>query len=244
MASMPGDSADSGQLGRVRGRAQGLRTCPRYARGGRVRRPGARCPRMVGRVASTPLPAATGRREPVIVQDPCHLRHVQRRTYRVRTVLSRYVEVVELDDEGLCCGAGGAYSALQPELAGQIRRSQTRIRPSGRSSARVRRSWPAATRAARCTSPQPGSRPSSDGSGCEGDLVSSYDELADRLEGIAEELGDLSIDVLRDALRTGAQRRPEADKKLLQARRAVDKAVHVLRALEHGDQSSGDDSGD
>jgi glycolate oxidase iron-sulfur subunit len=28
---------------------------------------------------------------------------------------------VELDDDGLCCGAGGAYSALQPELAGEIR---------------------------------------------------------------------------------------------------------------------------
>jgi glycolate oxidase iron-sulfur subunit len=30
-------------------------------------------------------------------------------------------DVVELDDDGLCCGAGGAYSALQPELAGRIR---------------------------------------------------------------------------------------------------------------------------
>ncbi len=30
-------------------------------------------------------------------------------------------DVVELDDDGLCCGAGGAYSALEPELAGQIR---------------------------------------------------------------------------------------------------------------------------
>ena len=39
----------------------------------------------------------------------------------LRRVLSRYVDVVELDDEGLCCGAGGAYSALQPELAGAIR---------------------------------------------------------------------------------------------------------------------------
>jgi glycolate oxidase iron-sulfur subunit len=29
--------------------------------------------------------------------------------------------VVELDDDGLCCGAGGAYSAMEPELAGAIR---------------------------------------------------------------------------------------------------------------------------
>ena len=58
---------------------------------------------------------------PVTVQDPCHLRHVQRVHLPVRTVLSAVADVVELDDEGLCCGAGGAYSTLQPELAGQIR---------------------------------------------------------------------------------------------------------------------------
>jgi glycolate oxidase iron-sulfur subunit len=58
---------------------------------------------------------------PVIVQDPCHLRHVQKAHLPVRSVVGRFADVVELDDEGLCCGAGGAYSALQPELAGQIR---------------------------------------------------------------------------------------------------------------------------
>ena len=57
----------------------------------------------------------------IIVQDPCHLRHVQRTQAAVRTVLAVVGDVVELDDEGLCCGAGGAYSALQPELAGEIR---------------------------------------------------------------------------------------------------------------------------
>jgi glycolate oxidase iron-sulfur subunit len=39
----------------------------------------------------------------------------------VRRIVERVAIVVELDDDGLCCGAGGAYSALQPELAGQIR---------------------------------------------------------------------------------------------------------------------------
>jgi glycolate oxidase iron-sulfur subunit len=58
---------------------------------------------------------------PVIVQDPCHLRHVQKAHLPVRAVISRFAEVVELDDDGVCCGAGGAYSALQPELAGRIR---------------------------------------------------------------------------------------------------------------------------
>lgn len=67
------------------------------------------------------LPAAAGTRPAVIVQDPCHLRHVQRAHEPVRTLLGHVAEVVELDDEGLCCGAGGAYSTLQPELAGEIR---------------------------------------------------------------------------------------------------------------------------
>ena len=65
--------------------------------------------------------AVTRRSGSVIVQDPCHLRHVQRAHLPVREVLARVADVVELDDEGLCCGAGGAYSALEPELAGTIR---------------------------------------------------------------------------------------------------------------------------
>ncbi len=58
----------------------------------------------------------------VAIQDPCHLRHVQRAHAGTRVVLRPFVrEIVELDDDGLCCGAGGAYSVLEPELAGAIR---------------------------------------------------------------------------------------------------------------------------
>lgn len=58
----------------------------------------------------------------VAVQDPCHLRHVQRAHEGTRTVLRPYVrELVELDDQGLCCGAGGAYSVFEPKLADLIR---------------------------------------------------------------------------------------------------------------------------
>ena len=60
-------------------------------------------------------------RPAVIVQDPCHLRHVQGAHLAVRRVLGLVADVVELDDDGLCCGAGGAFSATQPELAGDIR---------------------------------------------------------------------------------------------------------------------------
>ena len=67
------------------------------------------------------LPRPVRRLGPVIVQDPCHLRHVQRAHEPVRAVLAHVADVVELDDEGLCCGAGGAYSALQPALATAVR---------------------------------------------------------------------------------------------------------------------------
>lgn len=67
------------------------------------------------------LPAAVAPLGPVVIQDPCHLRHVQRRHESVRTVLAPYAELIELDDDGVCCGAGGAYSAVQPELAGAVR---------------------------------------------------------------------------------------------------------------------------
>jgi glycolate oxidase iron-sulfur subunit len=75
----------------------------------------------VARRAHRPLPEPRGERQAIIVQDPCHLRHVQRAHEHVRTLLDHVADVVELDDDGLCCGAGGAYSALQPELAGEIR---------------------------------------------------------------------------------------------------------------------------
>jgi glycolate oxidase iron-sulfur subunit len=57
----------------------------------------------------------------VVVQDPCHLRHVQKAHGPVRTVLAPAFTLREPADDGLCCGAGGAYSALQPELSGQVR---------------------------------------------------------------------------------------------------------------------------
>ncbi len=67
-----------------------------------------------------PLPVtATGRR--VVVQDPCHLRHVQRAHGAVRDVLRDAYTLLETDDDGLCCGAGGAYAVWQPDLALAIR---------------------------------------------------------------------------------------------------------------------------
>ncbi len=74
------------------------------------------------------LPRVTPLDLKVAVQDPCHLRHVQKAHMSVRTVLEPFVrELVELDDDGLCCGAGGAYSLVQPELSSLIRDRKTAV---------------------------------------------------------------------------------------------------------------------
>lgn len=64
--------------------------------------------------------------------------------------------------------------------------------------------------------------------------MSSRDEWNQRSEEIAEDLrsiisrvDDLSFDVLRQASRTKSGR-PVADKKLMQVRRALEKAAHLL----------------
>jgi glycolate oxidase iron-sulfur subunit len=71
-------------------------------------------------VAGTGNPAIRPRATRVVVQDPCHLRHVQKAHAAVRTILSPAYELVEMSDDGLCCGAGGAYAATEPELSARI----------------------------------------------------------------------------------------------------------------------------
>lgn len=59
----------------------------------------------------------------VLVQEPCHLRNVQK--IGVADTLEKFVPVRRLGDDDVCCGAGGAYSFVQPELAADIRRRKS-----------------------------------------------------------------------------------------------------------------------
>ena len=64
-----------------------------------------------------------GRR--VAVQDPCHLRHVQRIIDQPRDILAAAgFDVVEIDPAGQCCGAAGLYSLLEPEMSGRLGRAK------------------------------------------------------------------------------------------------------------------------
>lgn len=75
--------------------------------------------------------------------------------------------------------------------------------------------------------------------------MSGSEELSERLSAIADEIGELAYDLLQHASSSagrGEAPDPELmaeEKRLTRARRAVEKAAHVLR-----DRGSKDDDGD
>jgi hypothetical protein len=62
--------------------------------------------------------------------------------------------------------------------------------------------------------------------------VSDIAGIAGRLEAIVEELDEIAFDRLRQAAGDGETERPAGDRRIVQARRAVEKAAGVLRALD------------
>ena len=70
---------------------------------------------------------------------------------------------------------------------------------------------------------------------------SSFEDLAARLDAISEEIADVALAELSSAVRRGEQKRPVAERTLTQARRAVDKAAHLLR---HAGAPTGDAGSD
>jgi glycolate oxidase iron-sulfur subunit len=118
MASMPGDapivvdSAGCGAAMKDYGRLVGTPDAESFA---------ARVVDFSEWVAARPALALRFTGQTVVVQDPCHLRHVQHAEAAVRRVLAPAYSLRETADDGLCCGAGGAYSVVEPALAGEIR---------------------------------------------------------------------------------------------------------------------------
>ena len=62
--------------------------------------------------------------------------------------------------------------------------------------------------------------------------MSALNALADRLAAIVEELDEIAFERLRRAAGEGQRARPDDDRELTKARRAVEKAVAVLRNLD------------
>ena len=58
--------------------------------------------------------------------------------------------------------------------------------------------------------------------------MAGLDDLIAQLRSVSEDLADRAISVLSEASRAGETRRPEAERALTQARRAVEKAIAIL----------------
>jgi ElaB/YqjD/DUF883 family membrane-anchored ribosome-binding protein len=59
--------------------------------------------------------------------------------------------------------------------------------------------------------------------------MEQIDAISNELEAISERLNDAAMSALSEAIEGGETARPEIEKRISQARRAVDKAVHLLR---------------
>ena len=69
-------------------------------------------------------------------------------------------------------------------------------------------------------------------------MAGEFDDIRGRLEGIAEELADLALVRLRESIDAGGTELPVDERRLTRARRAVEKAVHLLAdADDEHDQS-------
>ncbi len=60
-------------------------------------------------------------------------------------------------------------------------------------------------------------------------MPGEFDDIRTRLEAISEELSDLAIERLRESIDAGGSELPVDEKRLTRARRAVEKAAHILR---------------
>ena len=67
------------------------------------------------------LPTLDVANGPIAIQDPCHLRHAQQVVAEPRAILAAGgYDPVETDPVGMCCGAAGMYTVLQPEASERL----------------------------------------------------------------------------------------------------------------------------
>jgi|TARA_B100001105_G_scaffold43934_1_gene32239 hypothetical protein len=64
-------------------------------------------------------------------------------------------------------------------------------------------------------------------------VAGEFAEIRARLEAISEELADLAIVRLRESIDAGGTELPVDERRLTRARRAVEKAVHLLDEPDH-----------
>ena len=67
----------------------------------------------------------------------------------------------------------------------------------------------------------------------------TFESLAEQLDAISEQIAETALDELKAAVRRGEQKRPATERTLTQARRAVEKAAHLLRNVERAEPDEG-----
>ena len=66
-------------------------------------------------------------------------------------------------------------------------------------------------------------------------MAGEFDDIRGRLEAIADELADLAIVRLRESIDAGGTELPVDERRLTRARRAVEKAIAILREPDDAD---------
>jgi hypothetical protein len=62
--------------------------------------------------------------------------------------------------------------------------------------------------------------------------MSEFDDIVERLRSVSEDLSDHAIRILSEASRAGATKRPDTERTITQARRAVEKAIVLLERMD------------
>src|SRR5688572_862975 len=66
-------------------------------------------------------------------------------------------------------------------------------------------------------------------------MAGEFDDIRGRLEAISEELADLGMERLKESIDAGGDELPVDERRLARARRAVEKAIAVLREPDDAD---------
>ena len=61
--------------------------------------------------------------------------------------------------------------------------------------------------------------------------MADLDDIIERLRSASEDIADRALSVLSESSRAGETKRPDAERALTQARRAVEKAINLLERM-------------
>ena len=61
--------------------------------------------------------------------------------------------------------------------------------------------------------------------------MADLDDIIERLRSASEDIADRALSVLSEASRAGETKRPDAERALTKARRAVEKAINLLERM-------------